>query len=44
MLWVSLEVPRQGASNDTHNIRFRGEIRQMFTGYPPLSRLMINRK
>ena len=24
----------------THNICFRGEIRKMFTGYPPLSRPM----
>ena len=25
----------------THNICFRGEIRKIFTGYPPLSRPMI---
>ena len=24
----------------THNICFRGEIRKIFTGYPPLSRPM----
>ena len=24
----------------THNICFRGEIRKIFTGYPPLSRSM----
>ena len=24
----------------THNISFHGEIRQIFTGYPPLSRPM----
>ena len=25
----------------THNICFRGEIRKIFTGYPPLSRPML---
>ena len=25
----------------THNICFRGEIRKIFSGYPPLSRPMI---
>ena len=25
----------------THNICFHGEIRKIFTGYPPLSRLMM---
>ena len=25
----------------THNICFRGEIRKIFTGYPPLSRPMF---
>ena len=25
----------------THNICFRGEIRKIFTGYPPLSRPMV---
>ena len=38
----SLEVPRQGASNEYHNICFHGEIRKIFTGYPPLSRSMQN--
>ena len=27
----------------THNICFCGEIRKIFTGYPPLSRPMFNR-
>ena len=26
----SLEAPRQGASNDNHNIHFCGEIRKVF--------------
>ena len=34
----SLEVPHRDASNEYHNICFRGEIRKIFTGYPPLSR------
>ena len=25
----------------THNICFRGEIRKIFTGYPPLTRPMV---
>ena len=29
MLWYSLEVPRRGASNEYHNICFRGEIRRI---------------
>ena len=29
MLWYSLEAPRRGASNEYHNIRFRGEIRKI---------------
>ena len=28
MLWCSLEAPRRGASNEHHNIRFRGEIKK----------------
>ena len=27
---------------NTHNIRFRGEIRKIFTGYPPLTRSMMS--
>ena len=26
----------------THNICFRGEIRKIYTGYPPLSRPMVD--
>ena len=26
----------------THNICFHGEIRKIFTGYPPLSRSMVS--
>ena len=40
MLWYSLEVSRRGASHEYQNICFRGEIRKIFTGYPPLSRPM----
>ena len=36
----SLEAPHRGISNEYHNICFRGEIRKIFTGYPPLSRPM----
>ena len=37
MLWYSLEAPRRGASNEYHNICFRGEIRKILRGYPLLS-------
>ena len=33
----SLEAPRRGASNEYHNICFRGEIRKIICGYPLLS-------
>ena len=29
MLWYSLEAPRRGASNEYHNVCFRGEIRKI---------------
>ena len=29
MLWYSLEAPRRGASNEYHNICFRGEIKEI---------------
>ena len=31
MLWYSLEMPQQGASNEHHNIGFRREIRKIFS-------------
>ena len=40
MLWVLIRRPWQDASNECHNICFHGEIRKIFTGYPPLSRPM----
>ena len=37
----SLEVPQWGTSNEPHNICFSGEIRNIFTQYPLLSRAML---
>ena len=37
----SLEAPRWGASNEYHNICFRGEIRKLLYGYPLLSVAML---
>ena len=34
---------REALLMNTHNIRFHGEIRKIFIGYPPLSRPMTNR-
>ena len=39
----SLEAPRWGASNEYHNICFRGEIRKILCGYPLLSVAMVIR-
>ena len=40
----SLEAPRQGASNEYHNICFCREIRKILCGYPLLSVAMyLNR-
>ena len=39
MLWYSLEAPRQGASNEYHNICFCGEIRKISYFWPEKSAL-----
>ena len=41
MLGYSLEVLRRGASNEHHNICFRGEIRKILCGYSLLSAAIL---